>query len=112
MLIMSSPEPVHLPKYSLLGDEVVLEDVQHADHLREDEHPVSLRLQLRQQLVYQHQLAGALYHRLRGTDGQRSDSKRNRGNGDDARLRTPGSDSRHQHSCPVLVIQNTEQVTR
>mmetsp|Transcript_16565 Transcript_16565/g.57911 ORF Transcript_16565/g.57911 Transcript_16565/m.57911 type:complete len:886 (+) Transcript_16565:420-3077(+) len=40
--------------------QVLLERVEHLDELREDEHAVALRLELRQQLVQQHELAGAL----------------------------------------------------
>ena len=44
--------------------EVVFEDVEDADHLREDEHLVAARLQLGQQLVDEHELARGLHHRF------------------------------------------------
>ena len=40
----------------LLEQEVVLEDVEHARHLREDEHAVAALGALGEQLVQQHQL--------------------------------------------------------
>lgn len=45
-------------------DEVVLQDVQAADHLGEDQHLVSSSQQLGQQLVDQHQFPGCLDHGL------------------------------------------------
>ena len=45
-------------------DEVVLQDVEAADHLGEDEHLVPPGQQLGQQLVYQHQLPRTLDHGL------------------------------------------------
>ena len=42
--------------YLLLLDEVVFEDVEDTDHLGEDEDLVVARLQLRQQLVNEHEL--------------------------------------------------------
>ena len=45
-------------------DEVVLKDVQHTDHLREDEDLVSVGVQLGQQLVDQHQLARRVHECL------------------------------------------------
>lgn len=47
-----------------LVDEVVLQDVQAAHHLGEDEHLVSASLEARQQLVQQHQLACRAHKRL------------------------------------------------
>lgn len=47
-------------------DEVVLQDVQTADHLTEYQDSVSTGLQFWQQLVNEHQLAGSLDHGLEG----------------------------------------------
>ena len=61
----SSP-PTAFKRDLLLVYEVVLDDVEDADHLREDEHLVVSGLQLRQQLVDEHQLARRLDHRVEG----------------------------------------------
>lgn len=47
-------------------DQVVLQDVQTADHLTEHQDSVAPGLQFGQQLVDQHQLAGGLDHGLEG----------------------------------------------
>ena len=57
-----APHPGAWPSPSL--NEVVFQDVQAAHHLGEDEHPVAAGLQLRQQLVNQHELPSSLDHRL------------------------------------------------
>ena len=57
-------DPGHHPLPSL--DEVVLQDVQAADHLGEDEHLVPPGLHLGQELVYEDQFAGRLDHGLQG----------------------------------------------
>ncbi len=55
---INMPDPQHwmLYVYLPLEWEVLLEDVQEADHLWEDEDPVPLLAEARQQLVQQHQL--------------------------------------------------------
>ncbi len=45
---------------------VLRNDVQHANHLREDEHAVPGVLEPNQQLVQQQQFATALHQRLQG----------------------------------------------
>mmetsp|Transcript_6942 Transcript_6942/g.13213 ORF Transcript_6942/g.13213 Transcript_6942/m.13213 type:complete len:216 (+) Transcript_6942:1287-1934(+) len=44
--------------------QVVFQYVQHPDHLRENEHPVALGLQLRKELVHEHELAAGQNHFL------------------------------------------------
>lgn len=48
---------------------VVLQNIQHSAHLREDQHPRSLRLHRLEQLVQDHHLAGIIDEVFVGSEG-------------------------------------------
>lgn len=64
----------HLERVAVFG-EILGQNVQHPDHLREDEHSVSSLPQPGQQFVQQHQLPAALHQTL----GHRSEFQKNEG---------------------------------
>lgn len=64
----------HLERVAILG-EVLSQNVQHPDHLREDQHSVSSLSQPGQQFVQQHQLPAALNQALKhSSEFQHKDS--------------------------------------